>query len=328
MSESLKRNLKKLLPYVLIVLSAALFVFAFDRLMAIVERNRENEAIYESMKDMTKEASKETEAREASSEKTEEDSGETEAKEASSEKTEEASEETGSEASASSETEEKRETLPVTESHEAVFPEHEHEAELTFMHTKLSYLLVPEYEMDFDALCAMNPDIIGWIRIPGTNIDYPLVKSHDNAEYLRLAADGTPNNAGAVFMDMSSSEDFSDRNTIIHAHNQENHKMFHDLVLYEDESFFLEHPYVEIFLPDGQSALYRIFSCYVMENVYTYTSFFANDEDFEEYLSYTFESALYKTGQTVGKSDSVITLSTCTPSNSKTRFVVHAVKIQ
>ncbi|MBQ3588855.1 MAG: chloride channel protein, partial [Clostridia bacterium] len=95
-------------------------------------------------------------------------------------------------------------------------------------------------ELDMQALKTANSDVIGWIYVPGTAIDYPLVQGSDNSKYLNTAWDGTWNKAGAIFMEERNSAEFDDFNTIIYGHNMGNGSMFSDLHLYRDPGFLPE----------------------------------------------------------------------------------------
>ena len=74
-------------------------------------------------------------------------------------------------------------------------------------------------EVDFDALKEKNEEIIAWIYIPDTNINYPVVQGEDNRKYLNVMPDGTPHFSGSIFMDYRCEADFSDPHTILYGHN-------------------------------------------------------------------------------------------------------------
>ena len=100
------------------------------------------------------------------------------------------------------------------------------------------------FRVDFDELLSINPDTIAWIRFDEPSIiNYPVVKSEDNEEYLTKTFAENDNKLGAIFMDMRNNSDFSDRNTIIYGHHLNvSPDMFSRLNLYEDEEFCREHP--------------------------------------------------------------------------------------
>lgn len=189
---------------------------------------------------------------------------------------------------------------------------------------ELGTLLGTKYQCDFNQLLAINSEVVGWIRIEDTNIDYPMVQAEDNEKYLRLTLDGQWNNAGTIFVDFRVEQPFVSENTIIHGHNQRNKAMFHDLTLYLDREFWESHPYVSILTPE-KNYLYQIYSCYQSPNVSkTYNCQFSSQEQYQEYLDYSVSQSLYDTGVSVSSSDRIITLSTCNNDWEDTRMVVHA----
>ncbi len=204
--------------------------------------------------------------------------------------------------------------------------EHEHSGVLRYFHTTFDYLLVRKYVFDFEYLVSLNDDIAGWIRIDGTNIDYPFVQGEDNAAYLRLGPDGRPANAGTVFMDYRIPKNFSGKNVILYAHNQQNLQMFHQLLSYKDPEFLEEHPMVDIYLPDGSLCHYLVFAAYETEEMFPYRYLFSDDEDFQEFIEDSVSSSYYDTGITPGKEDRILTLVTCTKNfDEKKRNIVQAV---
>jgi len=120
-----------------------------------------------------------------------------------------------------------------------------------------------ESPIDWDALRAINPNIVGWIVILGTHIDHPVVQGPDNARYLSYTFSGERNPSGAIFMDVGSAPDFSSPNTIIHGHNMQNGSMFAELLQYRNLSFLEAHPVIIIYTPDGV-LMYEILSARII----------------------------------------------------------------
>lgn len=205
------------------------------------------------------------------------------------------------------------------------FSAYEHEEKLSFLHTNIDYLLVPKYSLDFDALLEINPEVIGWILIEDTYVDYPVVQGADNVYYLRHAASGEANNAGSIFADHRNKAPFSERNTILYGHNQRNLQMFHELLSYQNKEYMDQHPYVNVYLPDGSMLIYRVYSCHIEAGIQSYTFQFADDQAFMEFAAYTRETSLYDTGVPLFPDSRILTLVTCTDDADENRVVVHAV---
>lgn len=177
-------------------------------------------------------------------------------------------------------------------------------------------------QVDFEALRDINPDIVAWIYIEGTNIHYPVVKGNDNSYYLNRLFDGSVNGAGSIFMDYRNEADLSDRNTILYGHNMQNGSMFAQITKYRDQAFYDAHPTCLIMTPQGNYKL-EFFAGYVTNmNDDAWKLEFATDEEYLLWLEdagarSTFTSMVEPTPQ-----DRVVTLSTCTYEYNDARYVL------
>lgn len=184
------------------------------------------------------------------------------------------------------------------------------------------------FSVDFDALLEINPDTIAWIRFDEPSIiNYPVVKSADNNEYLTKTFAENDNKLGAIFMDMRNSSDFSDRNTIIYGHHLNvSPDMFSRLHLYGDEEFCKEHPDFYIYTPDGKVRTYTVFSAGVVNAAAdNYDIEFASDEEFEQYIELCRESSNYQVDVDVNAQSQILSLSTCTGDQRDERFLLQGV---
>lgn len=107
----------------------------------------------------------------------------------------------------------------------------------------------------FPDLKEVNPEVIGWITIYGTNIDYPLVQGDDNEKYVKTAADGTYSLGGSIFLDSRNSADLTDFNSVIYGHSMAYNAMFGDISDYLDAGFFAEHGTGDIFINEKHMGL-------------------------------------------------------------------------
>lgn len=191
----------------------------------------------------------------------------------------------------------------------------------------MSFYIAATYKKDLNELKAINSEVLGWIHIDGTNIDYPFAQTTDNEKYIRQTIYGTANAAGSIFVDCNVQNPFYTENTIIHGHNQRNKQMFHDLVNYEDSTYLENHPVVMIYL-ENETRIYQIFSCYITQNVsITYDCHYDSEGEYQSYLEQITDWSLYDTGISVSTSDEIITLSTCTNDWEDRRFIVHARRV-
>ena len=107
-------------------------------------------------------------------------------------------------------------------------------------------------EVDFASLQAINDDVVAWIYLEDTHVNYPVVLGPDNEYYLNRLYNGTGNGAGAIFMDYRNNGNFTDPNTILYGHRMNNGTMFADISNYSNREFFDGHPYILIITPDAR----------------------------------------------------------------------------
>lgn len=183
--------------------------------------------------------------------------------------------------------------------------------------------LPEEFSVDFQALKAINPDIVGWIRFENMDISYPIVKGTDNEYYLTHSFEKEKIKCGSIFMEAKNASDFSDDNTFIYGHNMKDKSMFARLNQFKDEQIYKENPE---FLIYTEEAIYRysIFSCYVAD--ISWDSFqyqFATEDTYAEWLEKVTDRSIYDTGIVPQKEQKTVTLMTCTSSGDNYRFLVH-----
>lgn len=139
-------------------------------------------------------------------------------------------------------------------------------------------------EVDFKALLEINPDLVGWIYIEGTGINYPVVQGADNQYYLKHLFTGEWNSSGCIFLDARNNIDLSDRNSILYGHHMKDGSMFHGLMEYKSQEYYDEHP-TALFLTLEANYEVKIFSGYVASvDADAWTVGFSSDSEFEEWL--------------------------------------------
>lgn len=181
-------------------------------------------------------------------------------------------------------------------------------------------------ELDLDVLRQTNDRVLGWIYIPDSPIDYPLLQVQNNNEYLRRAWDGTPNQAGCIFLECKNSRDFSDFNTLIYGHYMRNGKMFGSLHYYQEQEYRDAHPYIYI-VTDESVRRYEVFAAYEADVVSnTYRLYFEDDGRKQSVLDYYLDSSVVESDIVPTVEDHILTLSTCTGTGTyDTRWVVQAI---
>lgn len=190
-----------------------------------------------------------------------------------------------------------------------------------------------ENPINFETLQSINSDIYAWIRIPGTEIDYPIAqRAGDDTYYLSHDIYNKPRFAGSIYTEDCNSKDFTDPNTVIYGHNMRNESMFQNLHKFEERDFLDAHPYVYIYTPD-RVLLYEIFAAYTYDDRHLMNSFdFQNRDVFGQYLQsiQTVRSMNKNIRQdiSVTADDKIITLVTCIGSQTNSRYLVQAVLVQ
>lgn len=180
----------------------------------------------------------------------------------------------------------------------------------------------------YNKLLEVNPDMVGWLTVPGTNVDYPIVRSSDNSFYLTRNFYKEDDYNGWVFMDYRNNIDEFDSNTLIYAHNRfTSGVMFGTLPNLRKKNWFEkeENNYIT-FNSLYQNMTWRIFSYYSIKvtNDYSFTNF-SSDEDYQKFLDMLIARSARKFDVNVTTDDKILTLSTCLEDDK--RFVVHAVLI-
>ena len=187
-------------------------------------------------------------------------------------------------------------------------------------------------KIDFDNLISLNSDTIGWIRVWGTDINYPVVQTNDNSFYLTHSFDKSYNKAGWIFVDYTNSsikDNQLDANTVIYGHNRQNKSMFGTLsnTLKENWRDVEKNRYIN-FSTREESMLWEVCSTYTIDSEYYYIrTSFTTDEDYEEFLKTIKARSIYNFNINVTTEDRILTLSTCT-NIGEGRTVVHAKLIK
>lgn len=177
-----------------------------------------------------------------------------------------------------------------------------------------------------------NPDVVGWITIPGTVINYPVMYTPEEPEkYLHLGFDGLYSFAGLPFIDAHCSILPESDNLLIYGHNMLDGSMFRSILKYEQVNFWQEHPEIQFDFKDEQRtyeviAAFRDRVYYTSETCFKFYKFIdaESDEAYDEAIAYFKDHTVYDTGLTAKRGDHLITLVTCTSHTPNGRFVVVA----
>lgn len=179
--------------------------------------------------------------------------------------------------------------------------------------------------IDFNALKEINEDVIGWIRIENTDIDYPIVQAKDNDYYLHRDINKKYSTCGWIFMDYKNTNSFIDKNTVLYGHNIKSGIMFYDLQKILDNKLGTNIT-IEIFTPE-EKLEYRVYSSYLEEpEDYAIKSNLVEESDVQDYIKEMLGRSSILYNIVPDKTDKLITLSTC-DSSGKNRIIIHGVYV-
>lgn len=187
----------------------------------------------------------------------------------------------------------------------------------------------------FEKLYRGNKDFVGWMKIAGTDINYPVMQSmYDEQYYINRDYDKNYSGAGSLFVDTSSDLESSD-NIIIYGHNMESGKMFHELLKYDDEDYYKEHKYITFDTIHGNAtyeviAAFRSKIYYIESDDFKYYEFFdaENEKEYNDYVNNVKALTPYNIPTTAKYGDQLITLSTCAYHTKNGRLAVVAKKLE
>ena len=169
----------------------------------------------------------------------------------------------------------------------------------------------------------INPDVVGWISIPGTGIDYPVVQGEDNDYYLHHDIRGQKNKHGAIFMDHSNHPG-EDRSLVIYGHHMKDGTMFYDLKKFKKKDFYDKNKSILLNI-QGKTVEYEIFSAYIgnASSLHLKISF-PDASAYRDYFTEIKAKSMYPSDMDFSEDQTMLTLSTCTYEEKDARLILHA----
>ena len=192
-----------------------------------------------------------------------------------------------------------------------------------------NYIKMDMMSVDFNELKKKNSDTVGFIKVNGTNVNYPIVQTADNSYYLKHAFDKSSNSAGWVFADYRNNMVNFDRNTVIYGHSRSNQTVFGSLKKVLNKSWYgnKDNHIIKLSTPT-ENTLWQIVSIYTIkpESYYITTKF--SDSQFKEFVKTIKDRSEIEFSGSLSENDKVLTLSTCEDVAGTTRLVIHAKLIK
>lgn len=184
----------------------------------------------------------------------------------------------------------------------------------------------PEYEDDspgFEELKSINPDVVGWVTVYGTNIDYPVVQGADNWAYLNTDAMRKYSLTGSIYLDHQNSPDLSDFNSILYGHNMTPAVMFGNIKDFRETAYFETHRYGEVYFGDRYQGVE--FFCTIECDAYDGDIFapgIEKESEKKRYLELLKKHSVQNRDIDIGPGDRIILLSTCSPVMTNIRDIL------
>lgn len=178
--------------------------------------------------------------------------------------------------------------------------------------------------VNFNNLKNINTDTVGWLFVPGTEINYPFVHTNDNEYYLKHSFDKSSNKKGWVFLDFRNNIDNLSKNNVIYAHGLMNNQMFGSMRKVIRKSWYTNktNHMIKISTPNFNQ-VWQVFSVYTIEpESYYITTDFNSDEEYNSFINTLKQRSIYNFGVDINSSDKILTLSSCY--DDKKRMVLHA----
>lgn len=181
----------------------------------------------------------------------------------------------------------------------------------------------PADTVDFALLTKENPEVRGWVRLKDTAIDLPLVKTTDNDFYLNHRFDEKKNKLGTPFIDAGNVGDFSDRHTVIYGHALKSGSMFGSFWEFENPNYFMRHPEIQLFLPDGTQKTLAVFACSRVDGVRSEIPLsFSGEAEFLAYIDSLLAVSAFSSNVKVTSSDRIVSFCVVLPDGGEGRLLV------
>lgn len=174
----------------------------------------------------------------------------------------------------------------------------------------------------FDELKKTNSEVIGWLTLYNTKIDYPYCQSKDNSKYVNTDIDGNFSLTGSLFLDYRNSSDLSNSFNIIYGHHMDKNYMFGGLDKFKNKKYFKQHQYGDIYIQNQHYGL----KCILIANVDAYDEHVYNtsSNDVVSYMQYLQSFSIINESNAINNNSRILVLSTCTSDSTNGRTLLVA----
>lgn len=195
-------------------------------------------------------------------------------------------------------------------------------------------MTLADLTVDWDALRAVNPDIVAWVYVPDSPINYPVVQGDDNEEYLHKAFDGSTGwlaSAGTIFLDSTNSPDYSDQNSALYGHHMNDGSMFASLSDWQNNDEYNAHRDIYVLTPQGNYRLKTFALVKTTGDDALVQTTFSSDESYQSYIQDKLDrSVTTQQGEVLSAADirQSMLFSTCEYSQADGRAVLFAAVVE
>lgn len=183
---------------------------------------------------------------------------------------------------------------------------------------------IPQIDIDFEKLQAINPDAVAWLYCPDTVIDYPVMRSDDYNRYLHHLPDGTYNANGSLFLDYNNPSDFSGRLNIIYGHHMRSKRMFGSLDQYKKQTYYETHPYMYLYTVQKNYRVDLLYGCVIGAGQWRERAFMY-ESNRDGLLDYAAHHTTFESNTSYTEEDRIVVLSTCSYEFDDARYIVIGV---
>ena len=192
------------------------------------------------------------------------------------------------------------------------------------------YIKMNLINVDFNELKNINNEVVGWLQVAGTNINYPFVQTNNNSFYLDHSIEKKKNSAGWIFLDYRNNIKNLNKNTIIYAHNRVDKIMFGTLEnILTTKWINNTDNYIVKMSTESENTLWQVFSVYNIKETSDYLKIdFNSDDEYTNFLNILIERSEFNFNTTINKDDKILTLSTCHKKDERTVMHAKLIKVQ
>ena len=176
--------------------------------------------------------------------------------------------------------------------------------------------------VDFSELNNIFPGVVGWIKLEGSVMDYPVMQYSDNVRFLTHMPDGRRHRNGSIFLDYRNDNDFSDKSILIFGHETRTGDMFGVLKNYREQAFYEDNPVIHLYTPHEDFTI-NIFAVHLAHSQRDHPPLdFEDDDDFMNYIEHLKNISFISSDIEVHQDDRIVSLCTCAYDFDDARLII------